>query len=304
MLSIIETRGHWLSQGELMRKLGLAVCIMLVSGIARAGSIEIPINGGVGRLHIDETCTDRLCGTASWTDGDTGQTVEFALPNVSWKEIEALAGAGLPSGASKRKSARPEKSNKAAVPATRSAPAAPASTSDVAKTAVPAKPIAPPASTAAPPVSNAEPPASAAAAAPSVPADAAPAGTKAAAPAPEPKLAAIPPSAPAPAPIAAAPAVGPVGLWMTENQEGMVRVEQCGQAICGYEVNGKTHQNGKKVLIDMRPSGKSWKGRIHDPRGGGTYDSTVLMKGKDTMRVEGCALGGLFCGGQTWTRVN
>jgi uncharacterized protein (DUF2147 family) len=28
------------------------------------------------------------------------------------------------------------------------------------------------------------------------------------------------------------------------------------------------------------------------------------LKGTDTLRVQGCAFGGMFCGGQTWTRVN
>jgi uncharacterized protein (DUF2147 family) len=28
------------------------------------------------------------------------------------------------------------------------------------------------------------------------------------------------------------------------------------------------------------------------------------MKGTETLRVQGCAFGGVFCGGQTWTRVN
>jgi len=28
------------------------------------------------------------------------------------------------------------------------------------------------------------------------------------------------------------------------------------------------------------------------------------MKGADTLRVQGCAFGGMFCGGQTWSRVN
>ena len=32
--------------------------------------------------------------------------------------------------------------------------------------------------------------------------------------------------------------------------------------------------------------------------------TTVTMKGPNTMRVQGCAFGGMFCGGQTWTRVN
>jgi uncharacterized protein (DUF2147 family) len=28
------------------------------------------------------------------------------------------------------------------------------------------------------------------------------------------------------------------------------------------------------------------------------------MKGTTTLRVQGCAFGGMFCGGQTWKRVS
>jgi uncharacterized protein (DUF2147 family) len=28
------------------------------------------------------------------------------------------------------------------------------------------------------------------------------------------------------------------------------------------------------------------------------------MKGPNTLRVQGCAFGGLFCGNQTWKRVS
>jgi hypothetical protein len=28
------------------------------------------------------------------------------------------------------------------------------------------------------------------------------------------------------------------------------------------------------------------------------------LKGSDILRVQGCAFGGMFCGGQTWIRVN
>ena len=45
-------------------------------------------------------------------------------------------------------------------------------------------------------------------------------------------------------------------------------------------------------------------GRIFDPDSGSTYDSTISLKSSDSLRVQGCALGGMFCGGQTWTRVN
>jgi uncharacterized protein (DUF2147 family) len=145
-------------------------------------------------------------------------------------------------------------------------------------------------------------------------------------PPPPPAVAAVPPPAPAPAappppaapavaaaPAAAAPAPtaaprdpnSPVGVWLTEEKEGKVRIEPCGANLCGYSVDAKSNANGEQVLINMRPGADhKWSGRIHDPNSGSTYDSTIAMKGTTQLRVQGCAFGGMFCGGQTWTRVN
>jgi uncharacterized protein (DUF2147 family) len=143
-------------------------------------------------------------------------------------------------------------------------------------------------------------------------------------PPPPPAEAAVPPPAPVPAApppppaaaVAAAPAApapvaaprdpnSPVGVWLTEEKEGKVRIEQCGANLCGYSVDAKSNANGEQVLINMRPGAeRKWSGRIHDPNTGSTYDSTIAMKGTTQLRVQGCAFGGMFCGGQTWTRVN
>ena len=129
--------------------------------------------------------------------------------------------------------------------------------------------------------------------------------------APAPVLAtapAVPAPKPQPQPQAAAPAAlanSPVGVWLTEEKEGKVRIEQCGPNLCGYSVDAKSNQNGEQVLINMRPGKDSkWSGRILDPNSGSTYDSTIALKGSDTLRVQGCAFGGMFCGGQTWSRLN
>ena len=125
------------------------------------------------------------------------------------------------------------------------------------------------------------------------------------APAPAPAVAAVPPSPPPaarPAPVQMSNT--PLGVWLTEEKEGKVRIEQCGANLCGYAVDKKSNQNGEQVLINMKPGKDKWSGRILDPNSGSTYDSTIAMKGTDTLRVQGCALGGMFCGGQTWTRVN
>ena len=108
------------------------------------------------------------------------------------------------------------------------------------------------------------------------------------------------PSAAAPAPVAAPVAANtPIGIWKTEDDKGDVRIEQCGADLCGYAVG-----SGEKILINMRPDNSKWVGRIHDPDSGRNYDSTIAMKGANTLRVQGCAFGGLFCGGQTWKRVS
>jgi uncharacterized protein (DUF2147 family) len=131
-----------------------------------------------------------------------------------------------------------------------------------------------------------------------------------------------PPPVQAPAPVQAAavappvPAAAPMrdlnsplGVWLTEEKEGKVRIEQCGNNLCGYSVDSKSNQNGEQVLINMKPGkdqnkDQKWSGRILDPNSGSTYDSTIALKGTDRLRVQGCAFGGMFCGGQTWTRMN
>jgi uncharacterized protein (DUF2147 family) len=105
-----------------------------------------------------------------------------------------------------------------------------------------------------------------------------------------------------PAPAAAQSATTPLGLWVTEETEGKVRIEQCGVNLCGYSVDAKSNRNGEQVLINMKPGKDSgWSGRILDPDTGSTYDSTIALKGSDSLRVQGCAFGGMFCGGQTWS---
>jgi uncharacterized protein (DUF2147 family) len=128
--------------------------------------------------------------------------------------------------------------------------------------------------------------------------------------APAPVVATAPPTPakqpiPAPAAIAASSANSPLGVWLTEEKEGKVRIEQCGANLCGYSVDAKSNQNGEQVLINMKPGKDSkWSGRILDPNTGSTYDSTIALKGSDSLRVQGCAFGGMFCGGQTWSRLN
>jgi hypothetical protein len=86
--------------------------------------------------------------------------------------------------------------------------------------------------------------------------------------------------------------------------KGNVRVEQCGANLCGY--GEKSGEKSKElVLIDMKPSSDNskWTGRIDDPTSGSNYDSTITMEGPDQLKVQGCMIGGMFCGNTTWKRV-
>ena len=68
------------------------------------------------------------------------------------------------------------------------------------------------------------------------------------------------------APVAAEPESdpnSPIGVWAAEDNKGNVRIEQCGENLCGYAV-----KTGEKVLINMKPQGSKWAGRIQDPDSG------------------------------------
>jgi uncharacterized protein (DUF2147 family) len=110
---------------------------------------------------------------------------------------------------------------------------------------------------------------------------------------PAPTAAAAPPAAAGDTPAS------PLGLWATQDNKGNVQIEPCGQNLCGY-----AEKSREAILINMKPQNNKWTGRIHDPDGGSNYDSTIVLKGPNILKVQGCAFGGLFCGGQTWKRIS
>src|SRR6185369_15236581 len=153
--------------------------------------------------------------------------------------------------------AAPAPAEQAAAPAAAPAPAAPAAPATTSRDE-------PSATTAA------VAPADTAAPAPPAPPQAAPAP-----PAPAPVAAPAPPpqqkQAAAPATLTLPSANSPLGVWLTEEKEGKVRVEACGANLCGYSVDKKSNQNGEQVLINMKPGKDKWSGRIFDPNSGSTY---------------------------------
>jgi hypothetical protein len=115
-----------------------------------------------------------------------------------------------------------------------------------------------------------------------------------------------PKEAPAPLPtkVVAHEDDSPLGDWQTEGKKGLVRIERCGAALCGYLLNETTNTAGETVLSNMKAkTDAQWAGDIYSRASGNTYYAKMTFKQPDTLRVEACAIGRFFCSGNDWTRV-
>jgi len=126
-----------------------------------------------------------------------------------------------------------------------------------------------------------------------------------------------------------APALAdPAGTWVTEGGKSHVRVVHCGGNLCGTIVwlkepndpetgKPKTDKNnpdagkrgrpivGVAIMSNMKPNGANkWSGDGYSPEEGKNFSGTFTEQGPNSARLEGCALGGLVCKGQNWTRGN
>ena len=122
-------------------------------------------------------------------------------------------------------------------------------------------------------------------------------------------------------------AAEPIGTWLTESGKSRIKIADCGGALCGtiawlQEPNGedgkpKTDKNnpdtakrskpliGVMIVLGMKPSGANkWAGQVYNAEDGKTYSGNLTMTGDNSLQLQGCALGGLLCKSQTWTRAN
>ena len=110
--------------------------------------------------------------------------------------------------------------------------------------------------------------------------------------------------APKPTTVVAREDDSPLGDWQTEGKKGLVRIETCGAALCGYLLNETTNATGETVLSNMKAKPHAqWAGDIYSRASGNTYYAKMTFKQPDTLRVEACAIGRFFCSGNDWTRV-
>jgi uncharacterized protein (DUF2147 family) len=115
----------------------------------------------------------------------------------------------------------------------------------------------------------------------------------------------------------------PVGVWKTPEDRGLIRIYECGPALCGRIIGSDTlnanpglkDAANKDASLRGRPlkdlqlmSGfkggpKTWKdGRIYRPQDGGTYKGSLELVDAGKLKLTGCAAP-LLCQSQVWTRV-
>ncbi|QAY96311.1 DUF2147 domain-containing protein [Methylovirgula ligni] len=98
---------------------------------------------------------------------------------------------------------------------------------------------------------------------------------------------------------------GPIGEWKIADGTANVEIQPCGTNLCGFVSWAKESSTtmGRKVLIDMKPNGHSWFGTAVNVVDGEQYSARMSLQGPTSLKVEGCIIGGIICGGQIWSRV-
>ncbi len=101
------------------------------------------------------------------------------------------------------------------------------------------------------------------------------------------------------------------GHWKNPKGSVIVHVARCGEAYCGTVSWASAHNRergatpGTRVLSDLRPAGDGvYKGRAYEPKRDISGSATVRQDGPNVMVVKGCAVLGLVCKEQRWTRVS
>jgi len=114
-------------------------------------------------------------------------------------------------------------------------------------------------------------------------------------------------------------AAEPVGEWLVANGDARIRIEPCPNGLWGViswtREPGTDHENpdpakrdrsmvGVPILRAMKPVRPNrWEGEVYNAQNGKMYSANISLLSDDVLKIQGCVLGGIFCGGENWTRV-
>ena len=107
---------------------------------------------------------------------------------------------------------------------------------------------------------------------------------------------------------------GLLGDWWTPGFGARVRIEPCGDAVCGRivwawdespsDIVDKAPLVGRRVIDGMRASSaEHWQGgRMYNPEDGRDYKGQLHLQSATRLSVEGCVL--FVCKQQIWRRAD
>lgn len=114
-------------------------------------------------------------------------------------------------------------------------------------------------------------------------------------------------------------AADPAGEWLVKDGDARIRIESCANGLWGFiswvQKAGTDRKNpdpvkrtrsivGVPILRGMMPTKPNkWEGEVYNAESGKMYAANITLISDDVLKIEGCVLGGLFCGGENWTRV-
>jgi uncharacterized protein (DUF2147 family) len=108
-----------------------------------------------------------------------------------------------------------------------------------------------------------------------------------------------------------------IGYWTLEQNQAVAQIYSCGArtlcgALVGLELDHPTDRtprtwNGRSqcddvFIVNLRPRGDAWVGRITNPDNGHTYDARLSLAAPGVLRLRGYFLFSALGQTQTWTR--
>jgi uncharacterized protein (DUF2147 family) len=114
-------------------------------------------------------------------------------------------------------------------------------------------------------------------------------------------------------------AAEPVGEWLVKDGGAQIRIEPCADALWGViswtrepAIDSNNPDPAKRtrpivgvpILRGMKATGvNKWEGEVYNAQNGKMYSANIALVSDDVLKIQGCVFGGLFCGGENWTRV-
>jgi len=113
----------------------------------------------------------------------------------------------------------------------------------------------------------------------------------------------------------AAQALTPDGVWRTP-AGWKVKLYKCGGSYCGRVIGGTKKRDvnnpnkalqsrkmvGVRMIWGMKGSNGKYSGKLYNPNDGKVYTGKIKVNSARNMSLSGCALAGLICKSQTWTK--